>query len=248
MFGRSLDVPEDAMSNEAKVGSGPGDTRRLIVVLSNLGLGGAQKVASSMVRYWVGRGHAVTVVTVFDDPPDFYRLPPIVERLRLVEPRGLQWRVRRLLVRWFEGERSTAGRAPAQAGEDGGTGIVTAEEAKRLDGLRALYLLVLHLRDAAVEFIARNRILRRSTRRYALLVHCLYWRTRCLRRIFQRTEPHVGLEPARRGEHHDRCGVGRPAAPYRHFRTQRPGEAAIRCAVGRAAPGALSQRGRGLGQ
>ena len=52
----------------------PASARRVVVVLSHLGPGGAERVVSSMTAYWVERGYDVTVVTLSDTTADFYRL------------------------------------------------------------------------------------------------------------------------------------------------------------------------------
>lgn len=52
-----------------------------------MGGGGAERVLSDMARYWVKRGHSVTLATWSGpDHPDFYALDPRVERRHLSVP------------------------------------------------------------------------------------------------------------------------------------------------------------------
>ena len=146
-----------------------------------------------MAAYWVGRGYDVTIVTLLNDPPDFFRLPPAVHRIVLGEPHGLFWRVRRLLVRWFERTGPSAERRPARVDAGGEPGIERSDGPRTLDGLRARYRSMLRLRDALVAFVARTRLLGRSGRGYALIVRVVYWPVRPLRRIIERIGPDTVL-------------------------------------------------------
>ena len=138
-----------------------------------------------MAAYWVDRGHDVTVVTLLDSPPDFYRLHPRVARIRLPAPNGLLVRARRFLVRRIERDEPSPNRGPTGVGERRGS------ESRRLDGLRARYRALLRLRAAILAFVARNRLLGGSGHVYALLLRVCYWPVRTLRGIFARTDPDV---------------------------------------------------------
>ena len=146
-----------------------------------------------MASYWVDRGYDVTVVTLWDSPPDFVSLPPAVRRIALTVPRGFFWRVRCLLVRWFERERQTSKGRPARGDEERAAGTETADGGRNLDGLRALYHALQWLRDAVVAFIVRTRLLGRRPCRYALLARAVYWPVRSLRRILESTRPDTVL-------------------------------------------------------
>ena len=154
-------------------------------MLPHLGLGGAQRVASCMTTYWSECGHKVTVVTLMDKPPDFHRLDPRVERIRLPRPNGLLVRARRSLSARIEHRHVPADRVPAPSSEPG------RGERRRLDGLRAAYRSLVRLSAATVAFVTRHRLLGRSREVYARLLRLCYWRVRTLRRVFVRTKPDV---------------------------------------------------------
>ncbi len=80
-------------------------------MLPHLGLGGAQRVASCMATHWTECGHKVTVVTLMDTPPDFHRLNPRVERVRLPRPNGRLVRARRSLAARIERSDLSADRS-----------------------------------------------------------------------------------------------------------------------------------------
>ena len=155
------------------------------MVLPHLGLGGAQRVASSMAAYWVDRGHDVTVVTSLDSPSDFFRLDPRVERMMLPAPNGFLVRARRFLVRWIDRDEPSANRSPTGVSEKLGS------ESGRLDGLRAVYRSLWRLGAAVIAFVVRNRLLGGSGYVYALLLRVCYWPVRTLRGIFVRIDPDV---------------------------------------------------------
>ena len=163
----------------------PASARRVVVVLSHLGPGGAERVVSSMTAYWVERGYDVTVVTLSDTTADFYRLDRRVKRMRLPRQQGLLMRSRRFLVRQIERDELPSNRGPAGVGERRGT------ESRRLDGLRATYRAVRRLGVAILAFVARNRLLGGSSRVYTLLLRACSSRVRTLRGIFTQVEPDV---------------------------------------------------------
>ena len=154
-------------------------------MLPHLGLGGAQRVAAAMAAYWLDRGHDVMVVTLLDHPPDFCLLHSRVERIMLPQPKGLLVRARRFMVRRIERHDASANRAPTGRSER------PASEGRRLDGVQAKYLVLLQLRSATLAFVARRRLLGRSSHVYALLLRRCYWPVRTLRGIFLRTNPDV---------------------------------------------------------
>lgn len=57
--------------------------RRILLVISSLSGGGAERVAVLMARGFLGRGHQVSLVTVFGRDSDFYDLPRSVKRVAL---------------------------------------------------------------------------------------------------------------------------------------------------------------------
>lgn len=68
---------------------------RITIFVSSLAGGGVARLALTMAGGFVGRGHAVSVVTWDNTEPDFYEVPPAVER---VQARTGS----RPLVRWFD--------------------------------------------------------------------------------------------------------------------------------------------------
>ena len=180
-----VDTLAVASSNEKP---GSSDRRHTVVlVLPHLGPGGAQRVASSMAAYWVDRGHDVTLVTLLDSPPDFLPVEPRVERLTLPQPNGLLVRTRRLLVRQIERQEPAIYRSPTGGDER------LHGESRRLDRLRAMYRGWLRLLASIIGFVARHRLLGRSSRVYALVLRTFYWRVRKLRRLLARTCPDMVL-------------------------------------------------------
>lgn len=158
--------------NRSKTSRVPERSRRVAVVLPHLGLGGAQRVAAAMSAYWFDRGHDVTVVTLSDHPPDFYRLHPQVKRITLPRPNGLLIRARRFIVRQIEGNKPAASVGTCGIG-DTTVGAHLRIEAKMLG------------------FTARHRLLGRSSRVYAWLLRIFYWRGRRLRGVFEQITPDV---------------------------------------------------------
>ena len=103
----------------------------------------------------------------------------------LPPPKGLLVRARRFVVRRIERHDASANRAPTGRSER------PASEGRRLDGVQAKYLVLLQLRSATLAFVARRRLLGRSSHVYALLLRRCYWPVRTLRGIFLRTNPDV---------------------------------------------------------
>ena len=92
----------------------------------HLGVGGAQRVVSLITAYWVGRGYDVTVITVLDEPPDFYRLAPGVRRMPLPELPEPFVRLRRFLVRLVERRELLTDLPPAERARAAGGGDAPA--------------------------------------------------------------------------------------------------------------------------
>jgi GalNAc-alpha-(1->4)-GalNAc-alpha-(1->3)-diNAcBac-PP-undecaprenol alpha-1,4-N-acetyl-D-galactosaminyltransferase len=70
--------------------------RRLLLVISSLSGGGAERVATLLARGWIDHGYHVALVTIFGRDRDFYTLPAGVERHALNlggESRGLFARI-----------------------------------------------------------------------------------------------------------------------------------------------------------
>lgn len=86
-------------------------TNNIVILISDLGSGGAQRVVCTLAKYWVDCGHPVTVVTLSNPKDDFFHLPHTVLRqtLGLNSPstslptafiRNIQrvWKLRRILL------------------------------------------------------------------------------------------------------------------------------------------------------
>ena len=58
-------------------------TASLVIVISSLATGGAQRVVVSMAEWWASKGHRVVIVTIDDIKSDRYKLPDTVERVAL---------------------------------------------------------------------------------------------------------------------------------------------------------------------
>lgn len=56
---------------------------RIVMVISSLQAGGAERVFVEMANYWQGKGHEITVITLGLESEDFYRLSPGVVRRAL---------------------------------------------------------------------------------------------------------------------------------------------------------------------
>lgn len=57
--------------------------KRICLVTSALGAGGAERVLSTLANWWAAQGHLVTLVTLSDDRDDFYSLDDRIERIAL---------------------------------------------------------------------------------------------------------------------------------------------------------------------
>ena len=57
--------------------------QRLLIFISSLSSGGAERVTANLANYWGDKGGWVTVVTLSDGMNDFYELSPSVKRIRL---------------------------------------------------------------------------------------------------------------------------------------------------------------------
>lgn len=56
---------------------------RLLIFISSLSSGGAERVTANLATHWDGKGWQVTVVTLSDAAADFYQLPVSVRRIGL---------------------------------------------------------------------------------------------------------------------------------------------------------------------
>lgn len=56
---------------------------KIVLVISSLGAGGAERVMSNMANYWAGKGWSVTLITLEGGKTDFYRLDARVSRIAL---------------------------------------------------------------------------------------------------------------------------------------------------------------------
>ncbi|MFO1409005.1 MAG: glycosyltransferase family 4 protein [Steroidobacteraceae bacterium] len=82
----------------------------LLIYISSLSSGGAERVVSTLANFWCGRGWNIDIVTAFGRDRDFYDLDPRVRRYVLDDsglrsrPSGLRanvrrvWRLRKLLL------------------------------------------------------------------------------------------------------------------------------------------------------
>lgn len=74
---------------------------RIVIVIPNLGAGGAERVVTMLAGAWTDRGHRVTVATIDGTRPDFYDLDPRVERVTLDgAPRAVERMLGRLTRIW----------------------------------------------------------------------------------------------------------------------------------------------------
>ena len=56
---------------------------RILIVISSLAGGGAERVAADLSRYFLDRGRHVTLLTLTGDQPDDYNIPAGVQRERI---------------------------------------------------------------------------------------------------------------------------------------------------------------------
>lgn len=71
----------------------PHDTpaEHIVLVISSLGPGGAERVAADLAAYLSGRGRRVTLLTLNGNDIDYYGLPSSVNRLRIETRRKARW-------------------------------------------------------------------------------------------------------------------------------------------------------------
>lgn len=88
-------------------------SRRLLVLIPSLSMGGAERVAATLANHWARNGYSVAVATLSGCQADFYQLDPSIERFNMNIARSschsidavvnnlrIVWSVRRLLKRW----------------------------------------------------------------------------------------------------------------------------------------------------
>ena len=139
-----------------------------------------------MAGYWADCGHDVTVVTIYDDVPDFHRLDPKVKRIKLCPPRGPWVRVRSFIARQvIEGDSPATSRKHATGSDP------QAPQGRPLDGLRSRYMALERREAELFGVIARHRLLGRSGRAYASVLRVRHWPVRALRDVLARTDPDV---------------------------------------------------------
>jgi glycosyltransferase involved in cell wall biosynthesis len=56
---------------------------QLLIFISSLSSGGAERVTANLANYWASKGWQITVVTLSDGTNDFYDLAPQIQRIRL---------------------------------------------------------------------------------------------------------------------------------------------------------------------
>jgi len=56
---------------------------RMMLIISSLALGGAERVAATLVNYWINSGHEVTLVTIDSSERDFFQVQANVQRIAL---------------------------------------------------------------------------------------------------------------------------------------------------------------------
>lgn len=155
------------------------------MAVSQLGPGGAERVAATMANYWAGCGHDVTLVTISDTPADFHRLDPQVNRVKLSPPRGWLMRVRGSVARRIEGNKAPT-RGVATTASDR-----QARQSRPLDGLRSMYAALQQRGAELFGTVARHRLLGKSSRAYASLLRVWHWPVGALHGVFMETHPDV---------------------------------------------------------
>ena len=139
-----------------------------------------------MAGYWADCGHDVTVVTIYDDVPDFHRLDPKAKRIKLCPPRGPWVRVRSFIARQI-----IEGNSPSTHGEHSTGSDRQARRGRPLDGLRSRYMALERRAAELFGVAARHRLLGRSSRAYASVLRVRHWPVRALRDVLTRTDPDV---------------------------------------------------------
>jgi len=56
---------------------------RLLIFISSMGGGGAERVTASLANYWAAQGWEITIVTPSQQSQDFYELHPAIQRIAL---------------------------------------------------------------------------------------------------------------------------------------------------------------------
>jgi glycosyltransferase involved in cell wall biosynthesis len=56
---------------------------RLLIFISSMGSGGAERVSANLANYWVAKGWEITIVTLTQQSLDFYELHPAIKRIAL---------------------------------------------------------------------------------------------------------------------------------------------------------------------
>ncbi len=193
---------------------------RLAVVLPHLGLGGAQRVAATLVNHWAEQGLDVHVITTLEHKVDFYELNPAVNRLKLrkcsLEAAPRSESVRKVNLRGESAFRTYLLRVLHHSRQNPAflrvaTETLRHEKPWRIFFLRACTQITLRvhrgvlmalrraskpfrgLPHSVAHYCINNQVLGDSPRSYMRLMRASMWRVRALRQALIELEPDVVL-------------------------------------------------------
>ena len=180
---------------------------RLMIVLPHLGVGGAQRVATTLANHWANRGLEIHVVTIVDDKEEFYQLSPLIKR-HVLSSTSLWGRI-------FTRTKVDLQDCPTSRhlGSDDGSNKATlslapiSRKAARLwqivrfslktGNLRLLWQISLLIPRLAlfgiVSYCVKRRVFGQDPKVYLNLLRMSLWRVSALRKLVRRHEPDVVL-------------------------------------------------------
>ena len=183
----------------------PVRSARVMIVLPHLGVGGAQRVATTLANYWANRGLDIHVVTTVDDKEEFYQLSPSIKR-HVLNSTSV-WS--KIFTPTKVGLENRAISQPLGSDDTSATplSLTCSQKNARLREIIRLaletgdvrllwHVFLLILRQALFRIVCycvKRRVLGQDPKVYLNLLRVSLWRVSALRKLVHRHEPNVVL-------------------------------------------------------
>jgi glycosyltransferase involved in cell wall biosynthesis len=177
-----------------------------MMVLPHLGVGGAQRVATTLANHWANRGLDIHVVTTVDDKEQFYQLSPLIKR-HVLNSTGV-WS--RIFTPTKVGLENRPISRPLGSDDTSATLPLPLASSQKTVRLRQIVLLALETGDlrllwqvslliprqalfGIVCYCVKRRVFGQGPTVYLNLLRASLWRVSALRKLLRRHEPDVVL-------------------------------------------------------